>query len=154
MVDSKVETLARLAQWRIESFGPTVPYRRSDPFKIGIWNWLVSTPLGLLLCFFTSWPAASSHHLLHLRRCMRNFIDIVFFKLSGIWLWRRVGPSTSGSSLNRHGFPRSSRRSPASSLVSPSLALIADPTSPPVCILFFTFWFLLVSVLIIGVPSA
>ncbi|XP_042007955.1 BTB/POZ domain-containing protein At1g21780-like isoform X1 [Salvia splendens] len=42
MVDTKVETIARLAQWKIESFGPTVPYRRSDPFKIGIWNWHLS----------------------------------------------------------------------------------------------------------------
>ncbi|KAL1543828.1 BTB/POZ domain-containing protein-like isoform X1 [Salvia divinorum] len=39
MADSKVETIARLAQWKIDSFGPTNPYKRSDPFKIGIWNW-------------------------------------------------------------------------------------------------------------------
>ncbi|KAH6785777.1 hypothetical protein C2S51_038232 [Perilla frutescens var. frutescens] len=42
MVDTKVETIARLAQWKIESFGPTVPHKRSDPFKIGIWNWHLS----------------------------------------------------------------------------------------------------------------
>lgn len=39
MADTKVETIARLAQWKIESFGPTTPYKRSEPFKIGIWNW-------------------------------------------------------------------------------------------------------------------
>ncbi|OVA07281.1 BTB/POZ-like [Macleaya cordata] len=39
--DSKVETISRLAQWRIESFGPC-SYRRSDPFKVGIWNWHLS----------------------------------------------------------------------------------------------------------------
>ncbi|KAH0454355.1 hypothetical protein IEQ34_016279 [Dendrobium chrysotoxum] len=39
--DSKVETIARLAQWRIENFGP-FSTRRSDPFKLGIWNWYLS----------------------------------------------------------------------------------------------------------------
>ncbi|KAL0391741.1 UNVERIFIED_CONTAM: BTB/POZ domain-containing protein [Sesamum radiatum] len=42
MGDAKVETIARLAQWKIDSFGPTTPYKRSDPFKIGIWNWHLS----------------------------------------------------------------------------------------------------------------
>ncbi|KAK2967141.1 hypothetical protein RJ640_006110 [Escallonia rubra] len=32
MADSKVETISRLAQWRIENFGPC-SYKRSDPFK-------------------------------------------------------------------------------------------------------------------------
>lgn len=41
MSDSKVETISRLAQWKIENFGPTTTYKRSDPFKIGIWNWYV-----------------------------------------------------------------------------------------------------------------
>ncbi|XP_047321650.1 BTB/POZ domain-containing protein At1g21780 [Impatiens glandulifera] len=41
MVDSKVETISRLAQWKIENFGPST-YKRSDPFKIGIWNWLLA----------------------------------------------------------------------------------------------------------------
>ncbi|CAA6667669.1 unnamed protein product [Spirodela intermedia] len=39
--DSKVETISRLAQWRIESFG-LCTYRRSDAFKVGIWNWYMS----------------------------------------------------------------------------------------------------------------
>ncbi|KAL7246257.1 hypothetical protein ACSBR2_001391 [Camellia fascicularis] len=39
--DSKVETISRLAQWRIDNFGPST-YRKSDPFKVGIWNWHLS----------------------------------------------------------------------------------------------------------------
>ncbi|KAG6474052.1 hypothetical protein ZIOFF_067976 [Zingiber officinale] len=39
--DSKVETISRLAQWRIESFGPC-SYRRSESFKLGIWNWYLT----------------------------------------------------------------------------------------------------------------
>ncbi|EPS73986.1 hypothetical protein M569_00766, partial [Genlisea aurea] len=39
MADSKVDTIARLAQWKIENFGLTSPYKRSDPFKMGLWNW-------------------------------------------------------------------------------------------------------------------
>ncbi|KAL2317812.1 hypothetical protein Fmac_031688 [Flemingia macrophylla] len=38
MGDSKVETIARLAQWKIDNFGPC-SYKKSDPFKLGIWNW-------------------------------------------------------------------------------------------------------------------
>lgn len=41
MSDSRVETISRMAQWRIENFGPST-YKRSDPFKIGIWNWHLS----------------------------------------------------------------------------------------------------------------
>uniref|UniRef100_A0A2P2K3V8 BTB domain-containing protein n=2 Tax=Rhizophora mucronata TaxID=61149 RepID=A0A2P2K3V8_RHIMU len=41
MGDSKVETISRLAQWRIENFGPC-SYKRSDPFRVGIWNWHLS----------------------------------------------------------------------------------------------------------------
>ncbi|OMO61127.1 hypothetical protein CCACVL1_23726, partial [Corchorus capsularis] len=37
MVDSKVETISRLAQWRIDNFGPCT-YKKSDPFKVGLWN--------------------------------------------------------------------------------------------------------------------
>ncbi|KAL6844288.1 hypothetical protein ACP4OV_025961 [Aristida adscensionis] len=39
--DSRVETISRLAQWRIDTFGPC-SYRRSEPFKLGIWNWYMS----------------------------------------------------------------------------------------------------------------
>ncbi|KAK3034766.1 hypothetical protein RJ639_032279 [Escallonia herrerae] len=41
MAESKVETISRLAQWRIENFGACT-YKRSDPFKVGIWNWQLS----------------------------------------------------------------------------------------------------------------
>ncbi|XP_050235389.1 BTB/POZ domain-containing protein At1g21780 [Mercurialis annua] len=41
MADSKVETISRLAQWKIENFGPC-SYKKSDPFKVGIWNWHLS----------------------------------------------------------------------------------------------------------------
>lgn len=34
----RVDTVARLAQWKIENFGPC-SYKKSDPFKLGIWNW-------------------------------------------------------------------------------------------------------------------
>ncbi|KAJ0920663.1 hypothetical protein HanRHA438_Chr05g0243841 [Helianthus annuus] len=35
----RVDTIARLAQWRIDSFGAS-SYRKSDPFMIGKWNCL------------------------------------------------------------------------------------------------------------------
>uniref|UniRef100_A0A0D6R2C6 BTB domain-containing protein n=1 Tax=Araucaria cunninghamii TaxID=56994 RepID=A0A0D6R2C6_ARACU len=41
MSDAKVETTARVAQWRIENLG-SWSYRRSDPFKMGLWNWHLS----------------------------------------------------------------------------------------------------------------
>jgi hypothetical protein len=33
-----VETTSRLAQWRIDNLA-SCTYRKSDPFKIGKWNW-------------------------------------------------------------------------------------------------------------------
>ncbi|KAJ6800475.1 BTB/POZ domain-containing protein [Iris pallida] len=36
----RVETTPRLAQWRIDILSST--YRKSDPFKIGIWNWFLT----------------------------------------------------------------------------------------------------------------
>ncbi|GAV71968.1 BTB domain-containing protein [Cephalotus follicularis] len=42
MGDSKVETISRLAQWRIENFVGPCSYKKSDPFKVGIWNWHLS----------------------------------------------------------------------------------------------------------------
>ncbi|KAG6650275.1 BTB/POZ domain-containing protein At1g21780-like [Carya illinoinensis] len=41
MADTKVETISRLAQWKIENFSPC-SFKRSDPFKVGIWNWQLS----------------------------------------------------------------------------------------------------------------
>ncbi|KAF2323870.1 hypothetical protein GH714_002754 [Hevea brasiliensis] len=37
----KVETTSRLAQWRIDNLA-SCTYRKSDPFKIGKWNWHLS----------------------------------------------------------------------------------------------------------------
>ncbi|KAF9587910.1 hypothetical protein IFM89_006164 [Coptis chinensis] len=37
----RVETQSRLAQWKIESLS-SCTYRKSDPFKIGNWNWHLS----------------------------------------------------------------------------------------------------------------
>ncbi|KAI4307813.1 hypothetical protein L6164_030954 [Bauhinia variegata] len=37
----RVETTSRLAQWRIENLA-SCTYRKSDPFKIGKWNWHLS----------------------------------------------------------------------------------------------------------------
>ncbi|XP_020264323.1 BTB/POZ domain-containing protein At1g55760 [Asparagus officinalis] len=37
----RVETTSRLAQWRIEALS-SCTYRKSDPFKIGIWNWFLT----------------------------------------------------------------------------------------------------------------
>ncbi|XP_028752841.1 BTB/POZ domain-containing protein At1g55760 [Neltuma alba] len=34
----RVETTSRLAQWRIDNL-TSCTYRKSDPFKIGMWNW-------------------------------------------------------------------------------------------------------------------
>ncbi|XP_044510837.1 BTB/POZ domain-containing protein At1g21780-like [Mangifera indica] len=41
MGDSRVETISRLAQWKIENFG-TCSYKKSEAFKVGIWNWYLS----------------------------------------------------------------------------------------------------------------
>ncbi|XP_059460031.1 BTB/POZ domain-containing protein At1g21780 [Corylus avellana] len=41
MADSKVETISRLAQWKIDNFGPC-SFKKSEPFKVGIWNWHLS----------------------------------------------------------------------------------------------------------------
>ncbi|KAF6153866.1 hypothetical protein GIB67_001099 [Kingdonia uniflora] len=37
----KVETTSRLAQWKIDNL-TSCTYRKSDPFKIGNWNWLLT----------------------------------------------------------------------------------------------------------------
>lgn len=47
--DSRVETISRLAQWRLESLGPC-SYRRSEPFKLGIWNWYLSVEKSRSVC--------------------------------------------------------------------------------------------------------
>lgn len=35
----RVETAPRLAQWRIDNVSSSCTYRKSDPFKVGLWNW-------------------------------------------------------------------------------------------------------------------
>lgn len=44
----RVDTLARLARWKIDNFGP-YSYKKSDPFKLGIWNWYFSIVRNKLL---------------------------------------------------------------------------------------------------------
>jgi len=34
----KVEKLGRLYQWKIDNL-VSFSYKKSDPFKVGIWNW-------------------------------------------------------------------------------------------------------------------
>ncbi|KAJ4725407.1 BTB/POZ domain-containing protein [Melia azedarach] len=44
----KVETTSRLAQWRIDNLA-SCTYRKSDPFKIGKWNWHLSVEKNKML---------------------------------------------------------------------------------------------------------
>lgn len=37
----QVQTAPRLAQWKVDSLS-SATYRKSDPFKIGLWNWYLS----------------------------------------------------------------------------------------------------------------
>ncbi|WOL12336.1 hypothetical protein Cni_G21102 [Canna indica] len=37
----RVETAPRLAQWRIDTIS-SCTYRKSDPFKVGLWNWYLT----------------------------------------------------------------------------------------------------------------
>jgi hypothetical protein len=43
----RVDTTPRLAQWRIDTLTST--YRKSNPFRIGLWNWFV---FSIYLCLF------------------------------------------------------------------------------------------------------
>ncbi|KZV56335.1 BTB/POZ domain-containing protein [Dorcoceras hygrometricum] len=45
----RVDTTSRLAQWRIENLA-SCTYRKSDPFKIGKWNWYLSVEKNRSLC--------------------------------------------------------------------------------------------------------
>ena len=44
----RVQTTPRLAQWRIENLA-SCTYRKSDPFKIGNWNWYFSLSIPIYL---------------------------------------------------------------------------------------------------------
>ncbi|KAM0912120.1 hypothetical protein ACQ4PT_013021 [Festuca glaucescens] len=38
---TRVEAAPRLAQWRVDAL-PCYTYRKSDPFRVGLWNWYIS----------------------------------------------------------------------------------------------------------------
>ncbi|KAI3427782.1 BTB domain-containing protein [Psidium guajava] len=44
----RVDTTPRLAQWRIDNLA-SCTYRKSDPFKIGLWNWHLSVEKNRIL---------------------------------------------------------------------------------------------------------
>ncbi|KAL0560858.1 hypothetical protein IC582_001272 [Cucumis melo] len=54
----RVETTSRLAQWRIENLA-SCTYRKSDPFKIGMWKWHLSVEKNKLL-YVKLYPEISS----------------------------------------------------------------------------------------------
>ncbi|KAJ7963502.1 BTB/POZ domain-containing protein [Quillaja saponaria] len=54
----RVETTSRLAQWRIENLA-SCTYRKSDPFKIGKWNWHLSLEKNRVL-FVKLYPEISN----------------------------------------------------------------------------------------------
>ncbi|XP_020583923.1 BTB/POZ domain-containing protein At1g55760-like [Phalaenopsis equestris] len=54
----RVETTPRLAQWRIETLS-SFSYRKSDPFKIGLWNWYLTVERNKQL-FVKLYPEPSS----------------------------------------------------------------------------------------------
>ncbi|XP_044465573.1 BTB/POZ domain-containing protein At1g55760-like [Mangifera indica] len=54
----KVETTSRLAQWRIDNLA-SCTYRKSDPFKIGKWNWHLSVEKNKML-FVKLYPEISN----------------------------------------------------------------------------------------------
>ncbi|KAL6544590.1 hypothetical protein OROMI_023452 [Orobanche minor] len=54
----RVETTSRLAQWRIENLA-SCTYRKSDPFRIGKWNWHLSVEKNKTL-FIKLYPEISN----------------------------------------------------------------------------------------------
>jgi len=44
----RVETTTRLAQWRIDTLSST--YRKSNPFRIGLWNWFLTVERNKHFC--------------------------------------------------------------------------------------------------------
>ena len=122
--DSRVETISRLAQWRIDTFGPC-SYRRSDPFKLGIWNWSALLPV-------PPNPSFPPHHPNSCCSC--NSINPL---LLGTCRWRRAAPSSCASSRSPAGWPRSSPLSRASCSASPGPARRDAPASPLVLGTYF-----------------
>ncbi|RWW74828.1 hypothetical protein BHE74_00017206 [Ensete ventricosum] len=83
--DSKVETIARLAQWRIESFGPC-SYRRSDAFRLGIWNWYLSVEKNryMHIRLFPEPCRVSKEHLPTVRYRVVRSIGVVSTPISAV----------------------------------------------------------------------
>ncbi|KAH7861717.1 hypothetical protein Vadar_029846 [Vaccinium darrowii] len=54
----RVETTSRLAQWRIENLA-SCTYRKSDPFKVGKWNWHLAVEKNRML-FVKLYPEISN----------------------------------------------------------------------------------------------
>lgn len=61
MTDSayRVDTISRLAQWRILNLSSST-YRKSDPFKMGLWNWHLSVEKSKMLLNVKLYPEVSS----------------------------------------------------------------------------------------------
>ncbi|CAL9197198.1 unnamed protein product [Musa hybrid cultivar] len=55
----RVETAPRLAQWRIDNISSSCTYRKSDPFKVGLWNWYLTVEKNKQL-FVKLYPEMSS----------------------------------------------------------------------------------------------
>jgi hypothetical protein len=119
--DSRVETISRLAQWRIDTFGPC-SYRRSDPFKLGIWNWSALLP-----------PVPPDPDSC----CSCNSTNPPVAIVPGTCRWRRAAPSLCASSRSPAGWPRSSPLSRASCSASPGPARRDAPASPLVLPTYF-----------------
>lgn len=61
---ARVEAAPRLAQWRVDAL-PCYTYRKSLPFRIGLWNWSVPSPAPcwlLLPSLPLSMPLFSADH--------------------------------------------------------------------------------------------
>jgi speckle-type POZ protein len=61
MTDSayRVDTISRLAQWRIHNLSSST-YRKSDPFKMGLWNWHLSVEKSKMLLNVKLYPEVSN----------------------------------------------------------------------------------------------
>ncbi|KAG6479114.1 hypothetical protein ZIOFF_062574 [Zingiber officinale] len=120
-MSNRVETTPRLAQWRIDSLFP-FSYRKSDPFKIGLWNWYLVVAKHKQL-FVKLYPEGISDKLLKTSDdCIwavdtlftgRFIIDIEFLDLkiippsggepASIWTSYQVAKHTEAVALNSLG---------------------------------------------------
>uniref|UniRef100_A0A1J3H865 BTB/POZ domain-containing protein n=1 Tax=Noccaea caerulescens TaxID=107243 RepID=A0A1J3H865_NOCCA len=55
----RVDTISRLAQWRILNLSSST-YRKSDPFKMGLWNWHLSVEKSKMLLNVKLYPEVSN----------------------------------------------------------------------------------------------